>query len=153
MISKIRHTGIVVSDIKEAVAFYVDFLKLGRVVFDDIVANDYIDRLVNLKSAKVHIVMIELSNGARVELLQYLSHPRQAPNPQESCAVASAHLALEVDDVDQLYAQMTDRRYSFNAAPQVDPAGYAKVAYCRGPDNMLLELVQVLQPINTPYSK
>ena len=153
MITTVRHTGIVVSNMREAHQFYVEWLQCGRVVFDGVVCNDYIDAVSGLKDVRLHIVMLELPDGTRVELLEYLSHPRPTQGMQESCAVGCSHVALQVDDIEVAYKRLSRQGVKFHTPPRVDPQGYAKVTYCRGPDNVILELVQVLKPGNTPYSK
>lgn len=153
MITTVRHTGIVVSDMSVARRFYVDWLKCGCIVFDGVVGNEYIDAVTGLKGAQIHVVMLEMQNGTRIELLQYLSHPVPTPHRQESCAVGCSHVALQVDDIDDLYLRLVDCGVQFHTPPRIDPQGFAKVTYCRAPDHVILELVQVLDPDNTPYKK
>lgn len=153
MITTVRHTGIVVTDMNEARRFYVEWLQCGRIVFDGIVGNEYVDAVTGLKDVQLHIVMLEMPDGTRIELLQYLSHPRSLPHRNESCDVGCSHVALQVENIDELYERLVKHGIEFHAPPRIDPKGYAKVTYCRGPDHVILELVQVLQPANTPYAR
>ena len=151
MISAIRHTGIVVTDMDRSLRFYHDLLQVGRVVCDHVVANPYIDRVTGLSNARIRIVMLEAADEGRVELLQYLSHPREGRNDITSCDIGCSHVALQVENVDRLYQRLMAAGTWFHSPPQVDPNGYAKVAYCRDPDNAIVELVQVLSDGNSPY--
>jgi glyoxylase I family protein len=51
------------------------------------------------------------------------------------------HLAFEVDDVDAAYKELTGKGFVFLAPPQ--QALDMKVAFFRGPDNIMIEIVQV----------
>ena len=53
-------------------------------------------------------------------------------------------LALGVDDLDSVCQRLSTAGVTFHAPPQLSPDGYAKVTYGRGPEGVLLELVEVL---------
>ena len=53
------------------------------------------------------------------------------------------HLGLEVDDVDRAFDDLTAKGYKFTVTPRdADPW---RIAFFKGPDNITIELVQVLQ--------
>ena len=52
------------------------------------------------------------------------------------------HLAFEVDDVDAAHKALAAKGYVFFIQPQI--AQGMKIAFFRGPDNIPIELVQVL---------
>jgi hypothetical protein len=51
---------------------------------------------------------------------------------------------MTVSNLDVAYKKLTDAGVAFPAAPQYSPDGAVKVIYCRGPEGVLLELVEIL---------
>ena len=151
MVTHIRHTGLVVTNMDQALRFYRDLLGMGKVVFDGIVESQFHDKITATENAQIHAVMLEAADGNRVELLQYLSHPADAPKQVNSFDVGCSHLAVQVEDIDKLYQQMLADGVQFNAPPQSDPNAYAKVTYCHDFDGTIVELVQVLDESSTIY--
>ena len=151
MVTKTRHTGIVVSDMDQALKFYRDLLGISKVVLDRIGGDSYYDRVVGLKGTHLRVVMLELDDGTRIELLQYLSHPRSAPARVESCDIGCSHIALEVADVGALCEKLTEAGLAMNCPPLVDARGYAKVSYVHDYDGTIVELVQILDDTQVPY--
>jgi glyoxylase I family protein len=151
MIRSIRHTGIVVTDMDRALRFYCDLLGLSHVVIDTVVSSDIHARVTAVPGARIRTVMLDAPDGIRIELLQYLSHPRPAPQRVDSCDIGCSHVAFTVDDVDRAYALLCGEGVAFNCPPQVDPTGYAKFAYCHDFDGTIVELTQVLDQDRTPY--
>ena len=73
MIKKVRHTGIVVSDLKKMSKFYES---LGFVEFSsEIETGHFIDSVVNIANVKVEWIKMKSPDGFLLELLQYHSHP------------------------------------------------------------------------------
>lgn len=52
------------------------------------------------------------------------------------------HLALAVENVDAAYNELREKGYTFTIPPT--DLGYVKMAFFRGPDNIVLELLQPL---------
>ena len=75
MITKIRHTGIVVRDLEKAVVFYggLGFKTSTREVEED----SFIEQVVGLRNVSVETAKLSSPCGAMIELLQYHSHPEQ----------------------------------------------------------------------------
>ena len=151
MIKGIRHTGIVVTDMNRALRFYRDLLGLKKIVCDSIVQSDAHSRVTAVPSAQIHAVMLETQDGSRLELLQYLSHPRSALHKAESYDVGCSHVAFTVDNVDKLYSELSAKGIHFNCPPQADPTGYAKFTYAHDFDGTIVELTEVLDQCQTPY--
>ena len=143
MIKGIRHTGIVVTDMEKALAFYRDLMGL-RVVKDFSEEGDYIDSISGLSGVHLHMVKLVAEDGAMVELLHYPSHPGEAPVNPQVCNIGCSHVAFTVDDIDKEYARLLKSGVRFNCAPYVSPDGYAKVTFCCDPDGTYIELVEVL---------
>ena len=140
----IRHTGIVVRDLNRAVAFYRDTFGF-QPASQDRETGPFISALVGLDDVDVAWVKLTAPDGSMLELLQYHSHPDDAPHqPAPSNKVANAHLALTVTDVDALYQRFQELGLPTHGAPKTAPNGKARALYAHDPDGVILELVQEL---------
>ena len=54
-------------------------------------------------------------------------------------------MALRVDDIDALHEKLKAAGIRFHALPAVSLNGGAKVTYCRDPEGVLVELVEILE--------
>ena len=143
-IQAIRHTGIVVSDMHTSLRFYRDLLGL-EVWADFQDDSQMIQDVTGVKGAKVWMTKLKAEDGVSIELLQYLSHPQAVPEPRRACDVGCNHVALQVDDLDSLHEKLLAEGIEFNIAPTISAEGFAKVTYCRDPEGVLVELVEILK--------
>lgn len=142
-VSAIRHTGIVVADMRRELEFYRDLL--GMEVWADFRDDSaYVQAVTDVPDANVWMVKLKARDGGSVELLQYLSHPQQ-PSPVRACDVGCNHIAVQVDDLNSLHEKLSAVGIRFHAPPTVSPDGGAKVTYCRDPEGVIVELVEILK--------
>ncbi|MCX5796522.1 MAG: VOC family protein [Elusimicrobia bacterium] len=139
----LRHTGIVVTDLRRSLRFYRGLLGL-RVWREETEAGPYLDSVVGLRGARVRWAKLKAPAGGMIELLQYLSHPRPARRQVRSQDVGASHIALTVRDADGLCRRLRRRGLKVNSAPAVSPDGRVKVAYAHDPDGTIVELVEEL---------
>ena len=142
MIKGIRHTGIVVVDLKTSLHFYRDLLGF-QIVKQMKESGDFIDNILSLKNVTITTVKMAAPDGQMIELLHYHSHPR-IQNLREICDIGITHTAFTVEDLNSEYDRLKGEGVRFNAPPQRSPDGYAKVTFCRAPEGTLIELVEVL---------
>ena len=144
MITNFRHTGIVVSNLKASMHFYINLLGFNIVKHMD-ESGEYIDKMSTLKGVKVTTVKMAVPDGNLIELLYY-HHPYTMPKKnRQFCDIGISHIALTVDNLDKEYNALKKKGVVFNASPQYSPDGYAKVTFCKDPDGNLVELVEVLK--------
>ena len=142
-VKSIRHTGIVVSDMDRSLEFYRDLL--GMDVWADFQDNSaYAQAVTGVPGAHIWMIKLQAKDGGSIELLKYLSHPQTVPQPRRACDVGVNHIALHIDDIDSLYENLKQHGIHFNAPPTVSTDGGAKVTYCRDPEGVLVELVEML---------
>lgn len=142
-VKAIRHTGIVVSDMGTALPFYRDLLGL-EIWWDEIEEGSLCEAVVGVKGAKMHTVKMKAPDGVSIELLQYLNTPSPVPPLSNANDVGCNHVAIQVDDIDNLYKRAVEQGIRFNTKPIVAAGGKAKVTYCRDFEGVYLELVEVL---------
>ena len=143
MILNSRHTGLVVQDLDREIQFYV---KLGLIVSERRTeSGKYIEKLVGVDGAIIEWAKLRDPNGGMVELIKYKngcsgSLPKQGPVNQ----LGSAHVAYSVRDIEEACRIVQDSGGSVINTPQQSPDGKVKVVYCRDPEGILIELVEVL---------
>jgi catechol 2,3-dioxygenase-like lactoylglutathione lyase family enzyme len=147
MITQIRHAGLTVQNLEECLAFFVDMLGF-KVMKQMDESGDYIDAMHDLKDVKVTTVKIKAPDGNLIELLKFNSHKIEKDDKWDGKIYSTGltHLAFTVKDLDKTYDDLSKKGVYFNAPPQHSPDGYAKVTFCRGPEGLFLELVQVIKP-------
>ena len=87
------------------------------------------------------------ADGASLDLQGCMINLRVARDDETIVGDASEsrygydHLALEVENIDEAYQDLTDKDFSFVLPPT--EADDVKVAFFKGPDNILIELLQL----------
>tara|TARA_R100000008_G_scaffold18646_2_gene9480 strand:+ start:892 stop:1314 length:423 start_codon:yes stop_codon:yes gene_type:complete len=139
---KIRHTGIVVSDVDKALHFYNKLLGF-KVVKDMWEGGNFIDKILGLSGVNVRTIKMD-AGGSLIELLYFKSHP----TGQQLSSLASlgcTHIALTVDNLENCFNMLKEENTRFVSEPQISPDGNAKVAFCKDPDGTFIELVEELK--------
>ena len=141
MISGVRHTGIVVSDIENAIKFWVDLLGF-KIQTDQLEEGEFIDSLLGLKNVSVRTVKLSAENGTLVELLFFNSHKELEKWEGSPFKTGITHIALNVENIDALVSSLIHNGYNQINPYQKSPNGKVLVCYLVGFENVLLELVQ-----------
>jgi catechol 2,3-dioxygenase-like lactoylglutathione lyase family enzyme len=139
----VRHMGIVVSDMTTSLPFYRDLLGL-TVWWDQIEEGSFVEAVTGVPGARIRTVKMKAPDGVSIELLQYLNTPSPIPSLTGANDVGCNHVALQVKDLDSLYKKALAGGICFNSPPLMDTNGTAKVTYCRDPEGVYLELVELL---------
>jgi len=143
MITAIRHTGLVVRDLERALHFWCEVLGF-KLVKQMVESGPHIDAMMDLRDVRVTTAKLAAPDGNLVELLHFHSHPDQPRWNGTPYSTGFTHVALTVVDLDQVILKLSNEGVSFPAPPQLSPDGYAKVIYAKGPEGVLLELVEIL---------
>lgn len=147
----LRHIGLTVVDIDRSLKFYRDLLGF-EIIKDMEESGKHIDNFSGVKNIKVRTVKMKNGGEGLIELLQYYSHPSFDSDNQNRpiTNIGCSHFAVTVSNLDALYSKLISKGIYFNSEPQYSPDGYAKVAFCKDPDGILIELVEV---VNYPSLK
>jgi catechol 2,3-dioxygenase-like lactoylglutathione lyase family enzyme len=143
MISAIRHTGLVVADLERALRFWRDLLGF-RVAKQMEESGAHLDAMMGLEHVAVTTVKLAAPDGNLIELLHFHSHPDIPEWRGTPCSTGFTHIALTVTNLDDTCVRLAAAGVTFFAPPQRSPDGNVKVTYCRGPEGVLLELVEIL---------
>ena len=144
MISSIRHTGLVVADLQKALHFWCDVLGF-KVVKQMDETGPYIDAMMGLVDVRVTTVKLAAPDGNLIELLHFHSHPDQPQWNGSPYTTGFTHIAMTVDNIDQTISKLAQENVIFPSTPQYSPDGCVKVIYAKGPEGVLLELVEDLK--------
>jgi glyoxylase I family protein len=140
----IDHAGMTVASLKAALHFYRDLLGL-RVTDEGEDSGPELDAITGLSGVRIRFAELDLGAGQLLELVQFNPPEggRLAQGPRDSGA---SHLALRVDDVDALCAQLVAAGVTVPGRPTTitAPGAWfgARCVYVQDPDGRTVELVQ-----------
>jgi catechol 2,3-dioxygenase-like lactoylglutathione lyase family enzyme len=143
MITAIRHTGIVVSDLDKCLNFWTKIM--GFEIFK--IAEEkgkHVDGVMGLKDVDVTTAKLKAPDGNLIELLKFNSHKSEKAWNGNPYSTGITHIALQVDNLDKVIEKLTKHDVEFPGPGQTGPEKYAKVVYARGPEGLILELVEIL---------
>lgn len=144
---RVDHVNIVVADMERSLGFYRDLLGM-QVTFECDLTGEWIETVTGLPGIWARCVFCQPPGGeTRFELLQYQTPPGLTP-PENALAntLGLRHFALEVDDLDGLYARLTAAGVPFVSGPVTVPFSVAgvrkRLCYLRDPDGALVEIAE-----------
>ncbi|MCL5024891.1 MAG: VOC family protein [Chloroflexi bacterium] len=145
MIISTNHTSFTVSDMEQALLFYHGLLGM-QVVSERTISGPFAETITGISGANMRIVYLQMAPNSehRLELIQYLS-PKAQPLEQSTSQPGCAHLALNVDDLDAMYRELSAKGVRFKSQPVTivgGPNAGGKGVYLYGPDGVTLELLQ-----------
>ena len=142
MIKEIRHTGIVVDDLKKTLWFYKE--KMGFKVFKHMdESGHFIDKILGIRNIMVTTVKMTLGNGQMIELLDFSSHKKNILQRSIN-DVGPTHLAFTVDNIDKIYDDFLHDGVEFISTPEMSEDGGVKVVFCKAPEGTYIEFVELL---------
>jgi catechol 2,3-dioxygenase-like lactoylglutathione lyase family enzyme len=141
-IHRMDHVGIVVTDLRAAIEFFV---ALGLELEGEArVGGALVDRVIGLEGVQSDIAMLQTPDGhARVELSAFVSPSsvgHDAPAAPAN-AVGIRHIAFLVDDIDRAVAGLRARGTELVGEVMRYEDSY-RLCYVRGPEGILVELAQ-----------
>ena len=141
MIRNIRHTGIVVRNLDNAIRFYEG---LGfSICKREVEKGPYIDKIVGLDNAEIEIAKLKSPCGGLLELLKYQSHQVEKEiSNQPSNQIGCSHIALTVKNIDQTLKYIRKNGGSTCNVPARLPGSALRVAYCHDFEGNLVEIVE-----------
>ena len=143
-IKAVDHTGITVSSLDDALAFWVGVLGF-KYLYTTYFPNDsFIENVVGVPGAEMTLAMVE-GPGHSIELLEYTAPPDREIIKPRSCDVGSVHIAFQVDDLDAIIDHIRQSGWHPAGTPQTVVEGERsglRLAYVRGPDGVTLEFLQ-----------
>jgi catechol 2,3-dioxygenase-like lactoylglutathione lyase family enzyme len=140
-IRRLEHVGVVVEDLADAIAFFVE---LGLELQGETpVEGEWVDRIIGLRGVRAQIAMLKTPDGhGQVELAKFHT-PSTEVGDRHAPANASGirHVAFLVEDIDDILARLKAR-----GAELIGELGRYKdiyrLCYVRGPAGIIVELAE-----------
>lgn len=135
--------GLLVSDVDECLRLFRDTLGM-KVVFE---ARNQVQGASGLSGVErqiMNVLMLRGTNGAELEIHQYVDPPAKHRRPMNHNEIGSMHFMLRVSNIEEVIAAVQTLGYEI-MTPVVDCGAYIpgfKYAYFRGPDGIMVELHQ-----------
>jgi len=137
-----RHTGIITNDINKSLHFYKDILGL-EVIQDFYDDSEYINEITNINNGAAHFIKLKMLDGNVLELLEYPTHKTE-PFDVPIINVGLPHIALQVEDIYYTYDHLVSFGVEVLSKPVLSSEGIAKVFFCLDPDNIRVEIVEMI---------
>ncbi len=143
-ITKAHHTGLTVRSLERSVHFYNEILGFEK-VFAWNPREPYIAELVGYPTVDLHAAIMRIpGSDVFLELLEY-RNVESLEVDSGNANIGTAHVAFFVDDLDSLYASLTERgvkSVSAPVTPTVGPNKGGRAVYMIDPDGFRVELIQ-----------
>jgi lactoylglutathione lyase len=143
MITRIQHFSFTVSNLEETIHFFHHLLGLEATAIRE-VKGERIEQILQMPGAWLRISNVTTPDNGNLEFIEYVA-PKGEKIDLKTCNVGVAHLALEVDDIQKMYEDLTAKGVKFNHSPLWAGAGALKgwgICYLKGPDGITLEVME-----------
>jgi catechol 2,3-dioxygenase-like lactoylglutathione lyase family enzyme len=140
-IQRMDHVGIVVDDLEDAVAFFVELgLELQG---ETSVEGDWVDRIVGLEGVRSQIAMLRTPDGhSGLELAKFHAPANDGGSKREPAnALGIRHVTFAVEDIDDVVARLRARGAELVGELGRYEESY-RLCYLRGPDGIIVELAE-----------
>ena len=135
------HVGIVVDDLADAVAFFVE---LGLEPQGETpVEGDWVDRIVGLEGVRAQIAMLQTPDGhGRVELAKFHAPTTDGDHQSAPANVLGIrHITFAVENIDAVLARLQARGAELVGELGRYEDSY-RLCYVRGPAGIIVELAE-----------
>ena len=139
--SSFRHVGVVVQNLDESLNFWKEVFGL-TIAVDNIEVSPYIDELLGLENPELRTVKLEDRKGFILELLKFSTYPDDIRSNQSFTSTGLTHIAINVEDIRSIFAVLKQKGYQELSEILDSPDKKVKVVFFKGPENLLLELVE-----------
>jgi catechol 2,3-dioxygenase-like lactoylglutathione lyase family enzyme len=133
----------VVNDLEKTRDFWINTLGF-KVHVEAKEESPYIDELLAIKDPRLTTVKLIDSKGFIIELLKFENYQVEKSWSGDLKTTGLTHLALTVDNLDELVATLRKLDYQTISDIKNSPNKKVKVVFVRGPEGIMLELVQEL---------
>jgi catechol 2,3-dioxygenase-like lactoylglutathione lyase family enzyme len=143
MANATRHVGIVVKDLAKTTDFWTNLIGF-KLHIDAIEQSPYIDELLGIPNPGLRTVKLIDENGFIIELLDFANYPAKDNWEGNLATTGLTHIALTVSDLGSLTTKLKENNYKFISEIKKSPNGAVKVVFVKGPEGLMLELVEPL---------
>jgi catechol 2,3-dioxygenase-like lactoylglutathione lyase family enzyme len=133
--------GIVVNDLGKNKDFWMNSLGF-QIHVEALEQSPYIDELLAIKDPNLTTVKLIDSKGFVIELLKFDNYQVEESWSGDLKTTGLTHIALTVDDIEELVGNLKKLNYQLLSEIKMSPNGKVKVVFIKGPEGLMLELVE-----------
>ena len=143
--ASIRHFGLVVKDMDNALRFYRDILGLHK-KHSAIEYGDFIDNALGQENVEVETLkMCDDNDGVLIELLKFNNPTTISRAESTTVTIGASHIAFTVDSIETIFQKLIANNVRVFGEPKESPDGNVMMTYCRDFEGNLIELVQPIE--------
>ena len=132
-----------VNDLEKNIDFWINTLGF-KLHIEALEESPYIDELLDIKNPALKTVKLIDSKGFIIELLKFENYQVGNSWSGDLKTTGLTHIALSVDNLDELVDGLVKDNYQTVSDIKVSPNGKVKVVFVKGPECLMLELVEEL---------
>ena len=136
--------GIVVNDLEKIKDFWISTLGF-KLHIEAKEESPYIDELLAIRDPGLTTVKLIDSKGFIIELLKFENYQVENSWSRDLKTTGLTHIALTVDNLNELVDRLKKENYQTLSEIKTSPNKKVKVLFVRGPEGIMLELVQELE--------
>ena len=136
--------GIVVNDLERSKDFWINSLGF-KLHLESKEESPYIDDLLAIEEPNLTTVKLIDSKGFIIELLKFESYQVDQSWSGNLKTTGLTHIALTVNNLDELVDKLKNQNYQTLSEIKISPNKKVKVVFVKGPEAIMLELVQELK--------
>jgi catechol 2,3-dioxygenase-like lactoylglutathione lyase family enzyme len=134
----------VVNDLEKTRDFWINTLGF-KLHIEAKEESPYIDELLAIKDPMLTTVKLIDSKGFIIELLKFENYQVENSWSGDLKTTGLTHIALTVDNLDELVDNLKMQNYQPLSEIKISPNKKVKVVFVKGPESIMLELVQELR--------
>ena len=132
-----------VNDLEKTIDFWINALGF-KLHIEAVEQSPYIDELLAIKEPNLTTIKLIDSKGFIIELLKFDSYQVDQSWSGDLKTTGLTHIALTVDNLDELVGNLKNQNYQTLSEIKTSPNNKVKVVFVKGPEAIMLELVQEL---------
>jgi catechol 2,3-dioxygenase-like lactoylglutathione lyase family enzyme len=136
--------GIVVNDLVKTKDFWINCLGF-KLHIEAVEHSPYIDELLAIKEPNLTTAKLIDSKGFIIELLKFENYQVNNSWTGDLKTTGLTHIALTVDNLDELLSKLKKLNFQTLSEIKISPNMKVKVVFVKGPEAIMLELVQELK--------
>jgi hypothetical protein len=141
-IKNFRHVGIVTTNLKNSLNFYENYLGLKKIK----VINEnkrLMKNILNLKNCDLTTVKLGYKKKIFLELL-YFKNLKQKKRETKIFSSGLTHFSITIENLDKVYDNLKKKNINFLSKPALSHDRKVKLVFCKSPENIFIELVEIL---------
>lgn len=136
--------GIVVNDLNKTRDFWINTLGF-KLHIEAMEESPYIDDLLAIKDPALTTVKLIDTKGFIIELLKFENYQVEKSWSGDLKTTGLTHIALTVDNLEDLVDNLKKQNFKPLSDIKIAPNKKVKVVFVKGPEGIVLEIVQELQ--------